>query len=77
MAGQTLAEQGFTKEVRARVFSVKEAVMPFNKFPGVDPILGPEMKSTGEVMGTGDSFADAFGKASSPPASRPHAAGRC
>jgi carbamoyl-phosphate synthase large subunit len=44
-------------------YSVKEAVLPFNKFPGVDPILGPEMRSTGEVMGTGDSFAGAFAKA--------------
>ena len=63
MAGQTLAEQGFTREVVPPYFSVKEAVMPFNKFPGVDPILGPEMKSTGEVMGTGDTFASAFAKA--------------
>jgi carbamoyl-phosphate synthase large subunit len=63
MAGQTLASQGFTKEVVPGFYSVKEAVMPFNKFPGVDPILGPEMRSTGEVMGTGASFADAFGKA--------------
>jgi carbamoyl-phosphate synthase large subunit len=63
MAGTSLAEQGFTREVVPPYFSVKEAVLPFNKFPGVDPILGPEMKSTGEVMGTGDSFADAFAKA--------------
>ena len=63
MAGQTLAEQGFTREVVPPYFSVKEAVMPFNKFPGVDPILGPEMKSTGEVMGTGDTFASAFANA--------------
>lgn len=63
MAGQTLESQGFTKEIVPSFFSVKEAIMPFNKFPGVDPILGPEMKSTGEVMGTGDSFADAFAKA--------------
>ncbi len=63
MAGKTLEEQGFTKEVVPPYFSVKEAVMPFNKFPGVDPILGPEMKSTGEVMGTGDRFEDAFAKA--------------
>ena len=63
MAGQTLESQGFTKEVIPGFYSVKEAVLPFNKFPGVDPILGPEMKSTGEVMGTGDNFADAFGKA--------------
>ncbi|SDT26739.1 carbamoyl-phosphate synthase large subunit [Pseudomonas oryzae] len=63
MAGKTLAEVGFTAEVIPPYFSVKEAVFPFNKFPGVDPILGPEMKSTGEVMGVGDSFAEAFAKA--------------
>jgi carbamoyl-phosphate synthase large subunit len=63
MAGQTLAEQGFTREIVPPFYSVKEAVLPFNKFPGVDPILGPEMKSTGEVMGTGDTFAGAFAKA--------------
>ena len=51
MAGQTLAAQGITKEVVPPYFSVKEAVFPFVKFPGVDTILGPEMKSTGEVMG--------------------------
>ena len=63
MAGKTLSEQGFTREVVPHYFSVKEAVMPFNKFPGVDPILGPEMKSTGEVMGTGDKFENAFSRA--------------
>ena len=63
MVGQTLAEQKFTREIVPPYFSVKEAVLPFNKFPGVDPILGPEMKSTGEVMGTGDTFAEAFAKA--------------
>lgn len=63
MVGQTLASQGFTKEIVPPYFCVKEAVLPFNKFPGVDPILGPEMKSTGEVMGTGDTFAAAFAKA--------------
>ena len=63
MVGQTLAAQGFTREIVPPYFSVKEAVLPFNKFPGVDPILGPEMKSTGEVMGTGDTFAEAFAKA--------------
>ncbi|HDZ55721.1 MAG TPA: carbamoyl-phosphate synthase large subunit [Pseudomonas xinjiangensis] len=62
MAGKTLKEIGFTKEVVPPYFSVKEAVFPFAKFPGVDPILGPEMKSTGEVMGVGDSFAEAFAK---------------
>jgi carbamoyl-phosphate synthase large subunit len=63
MAGTSLVEQGFTEEIVPGFYSVKEAIMPFNKFPGVDPILGPEMKYTGEVMGTGDSFADAFAKA--------------
>jgi carbamoyl-phosphate synthase large subunit len=63
MVGTTLAEQGFTEEVVPPYYCVKEAVMAFNKFPGVDPILGPEMKSTGEVMGTGDNFASAFAKA--------------
>ena len=64
MAGATLAEQGFTEEVIPRYVCVKESVFPFPKFPGVDPILGPEMKSTGEVMGVGDTFAEAFAKAS-------------
>jgi carbamoyl-phosphate synthase large subunit len=63
MAGKTLAEQGYTTEVIPEYFSVKEAVFPFVKFPGIDPILGPEMKSTGEVMGVGRSFAEAFAKA--------------
>ncbi len=62
MAGQSLAEQGVTKEVIPPFYSVKEAVFPFIKFPGVDVILGPEMKSTGEVMGVGDTFAEAFVK---------------
>lgn len=62
MAGQTLAAQGVTKEVVPPYFSVKEAVFPFVKFPGVDTILGPEMKSTGEVMGVGMSFGEAFVK---------------
>ncbi len=63
MAGSTLAEVGFTQEHKPQFYSVKESVLPFNKFPGVDPILTPEMKSTGEVMGIGDTFAEAFGKA--------------
>ena len=63
MAGKSLAEVGFTEEVIPPYYSVKEAVFPFAKFPGVDPILGPEMKSTGEVMGVGDSFGEAFAKA--------------
>ncbi|MDO8989080.1 MAG: carbamoyl-phosphate synthase large subunit [Sideroxyarcus sp.] len=62
MAGQTLVSQGFTKEVIPPYYSVKEAVFPFIKFPGVDTILGPEMKSTGEVMGVGETFAEAFVK---------------
>jgi len=62
MVGITLAEQGVTREVVPDYFSVKEAVFPFVKFPGVDTILGPEMKSTGEVMGVGHTFAEAFVK---------------
>jgi|TARA_A100001391_G_scaffold205245_1_gene204441 carbamoyl-phosphate synthase large subunit len=62
MAGRSLAELGVTKEVTPQYFSVKEAVFPFVKFPGVDTILGPEMKSTGEVMGVGESFGEAFVK---------------
>ncbi|NYT81327.1 carbamoyl-phosphate synthase large subunit [Alcaligenaceae bacterium] len=62
MAGKTLAEQGVTREVVPPYYSVKEAVFPFVKFPGVDTILGPEMKSTGEVMGVGESFGEAFVK---------------
>jgi carbamoyl-phosphate synthase large subunit len=62
MAGESLKSQGATKEVTPPYYSVKEAVFPFIKFPGVDPILGPEMKSTGEVMGVGTSFAEAFVK---------------
>ena len=62
MVGQTLASQGVTKEVTPPYFSVKEAVFPFVKFPGVDTILGPEMKSTGEVMGVGRTFGEAFVK---------------
>ena len=63
MAGKSLADIGFTQEIIPGYFSVKEAVFPFDKFPGVDPILSPEMKSTGEVMGIGQSFAEAFAKA--------------
>jgi carbamoyl-phosphate synthase large subunit len=62
MVGQTLASQGITKEVTPPFYSVKEAVFPFVKFPGVDTILGPEMKSTGEVMGVGETFGEAFVK---------------
>ena len=60
MVGQTLAQQGLDTEVTPPYFSVKEAVFPFVKFPGVDTILGPEMKSTGEVMGVGQTFGEAF-----------------
>jgi carbamoyl-phosphate synthase large subunit len=63
MMGKTLAELGFTEEIIPENFFVKEAVFPFNKFQGVDPILGPEMKSTGEVMGAGSTFGEAFYKA--------------
>ncbi len=63
MVGKSLAEQGVTGETVPPYFSVKEAVFPFVKFPGVDPLLGPEMKSTGEVMGVGRSFGEAFAKA--------------
>jgi len=62
MAGSTLESQGVVKQVVPHYFSVKEAVFPFVKFPGVDTILGPEMKSTGEVMGVGESFGEAFVK---------------
>lgn len=60
MVGQSLEKQNFLTEVRPDFYSVKEAVFPFIKFPGVDTILGPEMKSTGEVMGLGKTFAEAF-----------------
>ncbi|HET9820827.1 MAG TPA: carbamoyl-phosphate synthase large subunit [Burkholderiaceae bacterium] len=60
MAGRALPQQGVKGEVIPPYFSIKEAVFPFNKFPGVDPILGPEMRSTGEVMGVGDSFGEAM-----------------
>ncbi len=62
MVGQSLASQGIVSEVTPPYFSVKEAVFPFVKFPGVDTILGPEMKSTGEVMGVGHTFGEAFVK---------------
>jgi len=62
MAGRSLREQGFASEIVPPYYSVKEAVFPFIKFPGVDTILGPEMKSTGEVMGVGQTFAEAFVK---------------
>ena len=62
MAGSTLAEQGITGFVTPPYYSVKESVFPFVKFAGVDPLLGPEMKSTGEVMGVGRTFGEAFAK---------------
>jgi carbamoyl-phosphate synthase large subunit len=62
MVGQSLDSQGIGAEVIPTYFSVKEAVFPFVKFPGVDTILGPEMKSTGEVMGVGTTFGEAFVK---------------
>ena len=62
MTGMTLDELKFTKEVQRSYFSVKEAVFPFIKFPGIDTLLGPEMLSTGEVMGISDDFGTAFAK---------------
>ncbi|MEM6987944.1 MAG: carbamoyl-phosphate synthase large subunit, partial [Pseudomonadota bacterium] len=62
MAGQSLSEQGVLEDPTPELFCVKESVFPFVKFPGVDPLLGPEMKSTGEVMGSGQSFGEAFVK---------------
>lgn len=62
MVGQSLDQQGINTEVIPKYFSVKEAVFPFNKFPGIDPILGPEMRSTGEVMGVGKTFGEALFK---------------
>jgi len=61
--GKSLKELGIERDFRADYISVKESVLPFNRFPGVDPLLGPEMRSTGEVMGTGASFGEAFYKA--------------
>ena len=63
MAGTSLKEQNFTSEIIPKHYSVKESVFPFNKFLGVDPFLGPEMRSTGEVMGVGKDFPAAFDKA--------------
>ncbi|MDB2643324.1 carbamoyl-phosphate synthase large subunit [Luminiphilus sp.] len=77
MAGQSLVSQGVTREIVPPYFSVKEAVLPFNKFPGTDPILGPEMKSTGEVMGTGETFAAAFARAQLGAGDEPPTSGLC
>ena len=63
MVGESLAQQGYVNQRIPEYFSVKEAVFPFIKFPGADPILGPEMKSTGEVMGVGRTFGEAYAKA--------------
>ncbi len=63
MIGMSLLEQKFSSKLPKNLFFVKEAVMPFDKFPHVDPILGPEMKSTGEVMGIGPNFGEAYAKA--------------
>jgi carbamoyl-phosphate synthase large subunit len=63
MAGRSLASQNATKEIVPNYYSVKEAIFPFAKFQGVDPILGPEMRSTGEVMGVGRTFPEAFARA--------------
>ena len=63
MVGQSLSSQGITQEIIPPFYSVKEVVLPFAKFQGVDPLLGPEMRSTGEVMGVGDTFEEAYAKA--------------
>ena len=63
MTGKTLQQLGITEDLRVRYCFIKVPVFPFNKFPGVDTILGPEMKSTGEVMGVSDSFGYAYAKA--------------
>ncbi len=76
MAGRSLADQGITREVIPPYFSVKEAVFPFGKFPGVDTLLGPEMKLTGEVMGVGRTFGEAFVKSQIAASTRLPAAGR-
>jgi carbamoyl-phosphate synthase large subunit len=76
MVGKTLDELGVKDEVVPKHFSIKESVFPFSKFPGVDIILGPEMKSTGEVMGIDDSLPMAFAK-SQMAASSPLPATRC
>jgi carbamoyl-phosphate synthase large subunit len=63
MLGHSLAELGFTEEIEPPYFAVKESVFPFRRFPGVDPLLGPEMRSTGEVMGIDEDFGLAYAKA--------------
>ena len=76
MAGRSLRDQGVTREIIPPYYSVKEAVFPFIKFPGVDTILGPEMKSTGEVMGVGRTFGEAFVKSQLAAGTRLPSAGR-
>ncbi len=76
MAGKTLAELNATNEIVPSYFSVKEAVFPFNKFPGVDPVLSPEMRSTGEVMGVGRTFGEALFKSQLAASSRLPAKGK-
>jgi len=76
MTGRSLAEQNAVDEIVPRYYSVKEAVFPFIKFPGVDTVLGPEMKSTGEVMGIGRSFGEAYGKSQLASGTRIPASGR-
>ncbi len=76
MAGKTLAELNATDEIIPPYFSVKEAVFPFNKFPGVDPVLSPEMRSTGEVMGVGKTFGEALFKSQLAASSRLPASGK-
>ncbi len=77
MAGVSLKEQGVTREVIPDHYFVKEAVFPFVKFPGVDTVLGPEMKSTGEVMGVGRTFGEAFNKSILGAGSRLPRSGTC
>ena len=76
MAGKALAELNATDEIIPPYFSVKEAVFPFNKFPGVDPVLSPEMRSTGEVMGVGKTFGEALFKSQLAAGSRLPASGK-
>jgi carbamoyl-phosphate synthase large subunit len=76
MAGRTLANQGATREVIPAYYSVKEAIFPFLKFQNVDPILGPEMRSTGEVMGVGRSFGAAFARGHEAAGIKPPSAGK-
>ncbi len=76
MVGQSLAEQQAPRDIQPDYYSVKEAVFPFNKFQGVDPVLGPEMKSTGEVMGVGRTFAEAYLKSQLAAGSELHRGGK-